>query len=117
MTKQLLIYQDLVLLNSERHRDWSVKIGTDFSFARDVSSVPLTAVEFRNAALDYPIVFADADDEVVPVAVMGVKAEENLYIDAEGNLDATYVPAFLRRYPFVFSNDFFNFSLFLFIKR
>jgi len=103
MTKQLLIYQNLVLLNNERHRDWSVKMGTDFSFAKDVTSVPLTAVEFRNAALDYPIVFAEAGDEVLPVAVMGVKADQNLYIDAEGNLDAAYIPAFLRRYPFVFS--------------
>ena len=105
MAKQLMIYENVVLLNSQRHRDWSVKVGTDFSFARGASSVPLTAVEFRNAAIEFPIVFAKTGDQVMPIAVMGVKADENLFINDDGSLDAQYVPAFLRRYPFVFSGS------------
>ena len=104
MAKQLMIYENLVLLNSETHRDWYVKTDRNFGFANDVTWVPLTAVEFRAAAMEYPIVFADSsDNQIVPVAVMGLKEKENLYIGEDGELDAKYVPAFLRRYPFVFS--------------
>ncbi len=105
MTKQLLIYEQLAPLNSERHRDWSVKTGNDFRFASEVSSVPLTAVEFREAATEFPIVFAEAGDNVVPVAIMGIRAEENLYFEENGSMSARYIPAFLRRYPFIFSTS------------
>lgn len=104
VSKKLLIYENIVPVNSERHRDWSVKSGRNFEFARNVNSIPLTAVEFREAATDFPIVFAEANDGIVPVALLGFKPEENLFLDSEGAWTGRYVPAFLRRYPFVFSS-------------
>ena len=69
-----------------------------------MTSVPLTAVEFRNAAKEYPIVFVSgSENEVVPIVVMGIRDEENLYVDDEGKWQAKYVPALVRQYPFVFS--------------
>ena len=63
--------------------------------------VPLTVTEFSAAALSYPIIFVGNDK--TPVAVMGVRQNENEYIDATGQPDPdTYLPAFVRRYPFVF---------------
>ena len=50
MSTQLLIYERAVPLSSQRHKDWSVKTGTDYVFARQVNSVPLVAVEFPHAA-------------------------------------------------------------------
>ncbi|MGH1372067.1 MAG: SapC family protein [Cellvibrionaceae bacterium] len=105
MSKQLLIYSRAQAVNSQRHREWSVKAGDNFAFAKDVNSMPLTAVEFIAAASEYPIVFAGEPGQVMPLVVMGVRDQENLYIDADGKLDANYVPAFLRRYPFVFSSQ------------
>ncbi len=104
MTKQLLIYEELAPVNSERHRNWSVKAGGDFGFAKNVNSVPLTAVEFPQAATEFPIVFAQAGDGILPVALLGMRAEQNLYVDEDGTWSGRYVPAFLRRYPFVFSS-------------
>ena len=101
---QLLLYDQVEVVNPERHRGWSVKAGSNFEFARDVNSVPLMAVEFPNAAKEYPIVFSGSENEVVPVVVMGIRDEENLYVDDEGKWQAKYVPAFVRRYPFVFSS-------------
>ena len=105
MSKQLLIYSRAQAVNSQRHREWSVKAGDSYAFAKDVNSVPLTAVEFVTAAAEYPIVFAGESGQVMPLVVMGVRDQENLFIDDQGKLDATYVPAFLRRYPFVFSSQ------------
>ncbi|MBQ0721030.1 MAG: SapC family protein [Gammaproteobacteria bacterium] len=105
MSKQLLIYTRAQAVSSQRHREWSVKSGASYEFAREVNSLPLTAVEFMSSAAEYPIVFAGSDDQLMPLAVMGVRDKENLFIDADGKLDASYVPAFLRRYPFVFSSQ------------
>jgi hypothetical protein len=60
-------------------------------------------VEFAIAARDLLIVFAGNDaKDAGPVALLGLRQNENLYVDAEGQWAAnTYVPAFVRRYPFV----------------
>jgi hypothetical protein len=105
VSKQLLIYEQVAPLSNERHREWSIKRENSYGFARGLSSVPLTAVEFPKAAADYPIVFVPAGEEVVPSAVLGVRDGQNLFLDADGRIDAGYVPAFLRRYPFVFSTS------------
>jgi hypothetical protein len=34
--------------------------------------------------------------------VLGVRTDENLYVTKEGGWQAKYIPAFVRRYPFVF---------------
>lgn len=105
MTVQLLFYQDAKPVTSDRHRDVSIKAGHSYSFARNVNSVPVTAVEFAQAAAEYPIVFAGTEHSIMPAVILGVKQTENLYVDDDGNWSGKYVPAFVRRYPFVFSSD------------
>lgn len=105
MTKQLLIYGNATPISSERHRNWGIEPTGDLSFAKTVNSVPLTAVEFFNAAENFPVVFTKNGDNVLPLAVMGVKPEQNLFIDADGKFTGNYLPAFFRRYPFVFSSN------------
>ena len=113
MEKQLLIYGQAHPVSSERHREWSVKRDNNYSFASDVNSVPLMAVEFFNASEEYPVVFAGQDDNIMPVAIFGIREQENLFLNENGDMDAKYIPAFLRRYPFVFSSvdDGDNFTL------
>ena len=105
MTKQLLIYERATPVNPNDHRDVSVKVGFDFGFAKDVNSVPLMAVEFEPASIEYTIVFAGEAGNVMPAALLGVRDNENLYVEANGAWNAKYLPAFVRRYPFVFSSD------------
>ena len=104
MSTQLLIYGDVQPINKQRHAGWSVKAGNQFGFAQGVNSVPLMAVEFPNAAEEYCIVFAGEEENLLPVVLMGVREDENLYVDSEGQWSAKYIPAFVRRYPFVFSS-------------
>jgi hypothetical protein len=98
----MLFYESAVPVRSARHHDCSVEV-RDYAFCRKVNSVPLTAVEFRSAAGEYPIVFVEAGASVRPAVVLGLRQEENLLVSPEGEWLGRYIPAFVRRYPFVFS--------------
>ncbi len=103
MSKQQYLYETAVPVNSERHANSSVEVGADFSFAREVNSLPLMAVEFAQAASDYAIVFAGNEEAVMPAVILGVRDNENLYVENDGKWKVDYIPAFVRRYPFIFS--------------
>jgi hypothetical protein len=104
MSRQLLFYDLIIPVSSGRHRDWSVKPPHQFSFAAKANSVPLMSAEFVAAAQEYPIVFTTAANGVaMPLVVLGYDADKSLYVKPDGSWDARYVPAFVRRYPFVFS--------------
>ncbi|MEP6563583.1 MAG: SapC family protein [Mesorhizobium sp.] len=113
MAKQLLIYERAVPVSQRSHGDLSVKTGNNFSFSREVNSVPLMAAEFANAAAEYAVVFAGQGENIIPVVLLGVRDGENLFVKEDGSWAGRYVPAFLRRYPFVFSStdDGANFTL------
>ena len=75
-----------------------------YAFVAASHIVPLTVTEFAPGALSYPVVFLG--DNKQPCAVMGLRQGENLYIDAAGDFrPEAYIPAYVRRYPFVFAND------------
>jgi hypothetical protein len=105
MAKQLLIYDQVVAVTPQRHGSKSIKTGTNFSYAKGVNSVPLMAAEFEAASLEYPIVFAGEAGAIMPVALLGLRDSENLYVNAEGAWTGRYVPAFVRQYPFVFASS------------
>ena len=105
MTKQLLIYASAVPVSAARHAQISLEAGSDFAFSAGINAVPLMAVEFQRAAAEYAIVFTQAGDEIMPSAVLGVRDDQNLYLAADRTWQADYIPAFIRRYPFVFSSS------------
>lgn len=104
MSTQLLFYSSASPISFQRHHDWSVESTGGFSFAGHTNSVPLMAVEFAKAAGEYAVIFAGDDKKVMPAAVLGIQNDSNLYVDEEGGWTSRYVPAFVRRYPFVFSS-------------
>ena len=97
MPKQLLIYERAVPVSPQRHKDLSIKAGNSFAYARSVNSVPLMAAEFPNAAAEHAVVFSGQGDDVVPVVLLGVRDDENLFVGPKGEWLGHYVPAFLRR--------------------
>lgn len=103
MAKQLLIYQSAVPVSRSRHTGSYVEGGADYAFSTGVNSVPLMAAEFARAMSEYAIVFAGPKGEILPAVILGVRGSENLYVSADQAWGARYVPAFIRRYPFVFS--------------
>lgn len=105
MSDHIQMYKNAVAINRERHAGWSIEGIDDYSFCQHLNSTPLMAVEFAMAASEYPVVFAGTETEVIPVAILGIRAEENLFVTPEHHWDAKYVPAFIRRYPFMFVRD------------
>ena len=105
MSKTLLIYERAVPVTRARHGNCGVKAGADFSFASDVNSMPLLAQEFREAIREYPIVFAGSGENIMPAVLLGFGENDNLFVDEAGKWNARYIPAFARRYPYVFSSS------------
>lgn len=105
ITGQVLFYNRPEPLSSEAHGNLGVKkIDQPFGFLRAAHAVPVTVTEFGMTAPSFPIIFVG--DTYTPVAVMGVNQGQNLYVDETGNPDPNvYLPAFIRRYPFVFAGD------------
>lgn len=101
----LIFYDKPVALNKTEHQNLKIKGSPDnLAFAAKTNSVILAGIEFTEAAKEYPIVFAEVGDKVVPVALLGLRNEENLFLEQDGRWDARYVPAFVRRYPFVLAD-------------
>lgn len=102
------MYGDLLPLDREAHKN--LKLDTTKSVVSRVAnqnSVFLAAVEFADACKEYPIVFvragnggADGKAAVAPLAVLGLRPGSNLFVEGE-KWNGTYVPAYVRRYPFV----------------
>ena len=103
MAKTLLFYDRPVPLSREAHHGALFKSAPgNFSFARTTNSVPVAGVEFAAAARDYPVVFSGSDaNNTIPVALVGLSQDENYFVDGAGRWQGAYVPAFVRRYPFV----------------
>jgi hypothetical protein len=101
----VLFYNKPEPLSPELHKNMGVKrLDGPFGFARTGHAVPLTVTEFSIACLTFPIIFVGEDK--TPLAVMGLNAEQNMFLRDDGLFDpGIYVPAYVRRYPFVFAND------------
>lgn len=100
---EVIFYEHPVPLNRTEHKDLRLKGVPSMKFAMNAHSVPLTCAEFAPAARDLMIVFAGTDAaNAGPIALLGLRENENLYVDGFGQwAPNAYIPAFVRRYPFV----------------
>lgn len=97
-----MYYEKPVLLDRDKHRKLRVNPSNSFAFARKANSLYLAGVEFNEACKEYAIVFTrGAHQKIVPVVMLGLRSRENLFVGDAEQWTATYVPAFVRRYPFV----------------
>ncbi|WP_294391780.1 SapC family protein [uncultured Sphingomonas sp.] len=94
-----MLYNDLVPLSSVEHATWKMRPLSDLNMIAQVHAVPLTVEEFPLAQRFFPIVFSSGA-EAVPLALMGLNEGVNVFVK-DGKFDAGYVPAFLRRYPWL----------------
>ncbi len=102
---ELLFYQQVTAIDKEKHRDLKIGQISDYRFARETNSVPIAVVEFFEVAREYPIVFAGkAGPTPLPAVLLGLKSNENMFIAESGQWQGRYIPAFIRRYPFVLAD-------------
>ena len=96
-----IFYKDLVPLNSKEHAKYRTKSIDNAHFMQGQHAVPLTVEEFVMASRFFPIIFS-AGEQPVPLALMGMNEGVNVYMDDEGKFtDPVYLPAYIRRYPFM----------------
>jgi hypothetical protein len=104
------LYREPVPLDRGPHRAKRLVPLTRFERMATQNLAPVTVGEFAEVAKEYVIAFVPltppdgaAAAEVTPVALLGLRQRENLFVEADGRWGARYMPAFLRRYPFFYA--------------
>ena len=89
------------MLNNVDHKDTRIITDRSASYGDAVMFVMTFPFEFRSVQAFYPILFhRDQRGEMYPVALFGFESGENLFLDDSG-WHARYVPAMIRRQPFL----------------
>ncbi|NSY71854.1 SapC family protein [Agrobacterium tumefaciens] len=102
MSKPMLFYSQVEGLSRTKDNKRCFTAISDYSFAGTSHLLPLSGVEFAQAARDYPIVFVGEKDGYHPAALLGLDAGYNEFVDENRSWRPnTYIPAIVRRYPFV----------------
>lgn len=104
LSGNVVMYSKPEPLNPQQHGDLGmVSSDAPFAFAFAANAVPVQVTEFGPASLSYPVIFAG--EERAPLVIMSIRPNENLFV-TEGRFDPeTYIPAFIRRYPFVVASN------------
>jgi hypothetical protein len=96
-----LFYNRLEPLSSSRHGNFKSRPAESAPFLAAAHAIPITIDEFIACQRFYPIVFS-VGDSPVPLVLMGLNEGSNVFVDADGKLlNDAYVPAYIRRYPFM----------------
>ncbi len=96
-----LFYNDLMPLNSRDHGKWSARTVDKATWVVNQHAIPITTDEFFQAQRHFPIVFSEGDNPV-PLALLGLNEGINVFFDDQGTaIEDIYVPAYIRRYPFM----------------
>jgi hypothetical protein len=96
-----LFYKDLEPLSSSLHPNHKSRSSDKAPFLADAHAIPITIDEFISVSRFCPIIFSVGETSV-PLALMGLNEGVNVFVDGEGKLlGETYVPAYVRRYPFM----------------
>jgi len=97
-----LFYKTVIPLDSKRHE--ALRISRPIrplDYARDANVIPALVDEFDLAMAEIPIAYLPGADCPSAVFVTGSAPGTNVYVTEDGLWNGAYVPAYLRRYPFI----------------
>ena len=97
-----LFYNAVEPVNVTQHGKMKVRKMLKMGQVAKTHAIPVTVDEFTLAQRHYPIVFS-IGDKPIPIALMGLNEGVNVYLDNDGrpNDPSIYIPAYIRRYPFL----------------
>jgi hypothetical protein len=102
MSENPIFYSSVIPLDRERHRNLRLKSDAgQYAFAAKTHVIPALVDEFPAACRQLPIVFLTAAQKPSSVFLVGLRAGHNAFVTEQGNWVDGYVPAFVRRYPFM----------------
>lgn len=103
-----LFYRELAAFDTEQHGKLAFPVvPPDYRFAAETNVIPLLVNEIPFALQSYPMVFLPGNAGETPTlaALVGIGDGKNRYIEADGQWRrGTYIPAWVRRYPFLAVN-------------
>lgn len=89
-----------VLLDNVEHHDLKIVTRFDAAFGDAINQVLIFPSEFEDIQREYPIFFRKDEDSYVPVTILGLDRDENLFLD-NGEWRARYIPALQQRMGFL----------------
>src|SRR6478752_1271314 len=97
-----LFYKALEPLNVTQHGNMKVRAIPATPDIIATHAIPLTVDEFTLVQRHYPIVFSIGESPI-PMALMGLNEGVNVFLTDDGRPQdpAIYIPAYIRRYPFL----------------
>lgn len=97
-----LFYSAIEPLNANQHGKLKIRRIEKAPIMANTHAIPVTVDEFALVQRFFPIVFSIGDNPV-PLALMGLNEGVNAFLDENGQLyeQNVYVPAYMRRYPFL----------------
>ncbi len=101
------MYKNIKIINSDEDKKLKISEIKTFKYASKATQVIITYEEFFETAKSQPIVFGkDEQGSYYAAALLGLKEGKNLFINGKGEWkNEAYIPAYLRRYPFIFVQD------------
>lgn len=100
-----LFYRRPVAFDAAAHGDFSFPaVPPDYRFAASADVIPLQVGEVALAVRHYPLVFLPGQGNQAPTlaALVGLGNGKNQFVSAQGYWRPnTYIPAYVRRYPFL----------------
>jgi hypothetical protein len=99
----LMFYKNPVALDKNKHKTFKLKKQDSYAFTNGTNSIPVAGFEFFEASRSYPIFFVkNKNEEYIPIAILSFRKDGH---DLGDKWEGEYVPTYVRRYPFVLSND------------
>ncbi|MCP4115641.1 MAG: SapC family protein [Desulfobacteraceae bacterium] len=97
------MFKKIEALSADAHQDLRFTPDNSYGFATEILNAPIGASEFQLAAQYYPIIFPVEGSS--PLALLTLNTKTNLFINNDGSWKVPYVPAHIRRYPFILANN------------
>ncbi|MEA1968538.1 MAG: SapC family protein, partial [Thermodesulfobacteriota bacterium] len=97
------MFKKIEPLSKNTHQNLRFDKISGYEFAKNITSSPVSASEFLQASRYYPVVFPV--DGAAPLVLFALNQKTNLYVNGDGSWKVPYIPAHIRRYPFVFANS------------
>lgn len=94
------MFERAVVLDRNKHGHLRFREASSFRYASSTTAAPIAVSEFSKVAREFPIAFA-REGRFLPIAFMGLHQGRNSCVSEDGRWTADYIPAHLRRYPFV----------------
>jgi len=97
------IYNKVEALDKKKDQSLRVNPLEDFGYAEDLANCGITLNEFMEAKKSFPIVFVKNEAGYSAIGMLGLDGK-NVFISEKDKTwkQDSYIPAFVRRYPFIF---------------